>query len=69
MKEEERDGGIRKATKEFLLLFLELVNMFVLHGGDSFWSKLNAEFSLFYFRLFLYWFCSLKRVTPVLRFL
>lgn len=33
MKEEERDGGIRKVTEVFLLLFLELVNMFVLHGG------------------------------------
>lgn len=49
--------GIRK--EEFLLLFLELVNMFALHGG-FFWSKLNAEFALFYFWLFHYWFCSLK---------
>lgn len=36
MKEEERDGGIRKATEVFLLLFLELVNMFVLHRGILF---------------------------------
>lgn len=41
--------------------------MFVLWGG-SFWSKLNAEFLLFYFRLFHNWFCSLKHVTPVLLF-
>lgn len=36
MKEEERDGGIRKVTEVLLLLFLELVNMFVLHRGILF---------------------------------
>lgn len=40
--------GIRASREVFLLLFLEFVNMFVLHGKSHCWSKLNAEFSLFY---------------------
>lgn len=42
------DRGIRTSREVFLLLFLEFVNMFVLHGKSHCWSKLNAEFSLFY---------------------
>lgn len=50
--EDENVGwGIERC---FYFYFCELVNMCV--WGGSFWSKLNAEFSLFYFRLFHYQF-------------
>lgn len=49
------DGfGVKKEMWEWvrglrIFIFLELVNIFVLHGKSHCWSKLNAEFILFHF--------------------